>query len=139
MAKKETKKKGKGMLVIGILIVVAIIVILFVIGGSGPSYAREDIDVFAQCLTEKGAVMYGAFWCPHCADVKKMFGESFRYVEYVECDPRGENEQSLLCIEKEIESYATFEFNDDPETRLIGEPTFEELAAASGCAAPIAK
>ena len=139
MAKKETKKKGKGMLVIGILIVVAIIVILFVIGGSGPSYSREDIDVFAQCLTEKGAVMYGAFWCPHCADVKKMFGESFRYIEYVECDPRGENEQSLLCIEKEIESYATFEFNDDPTTRIIGEPTFEELAAASGCAAPIAK
>ncbi len=139
MVKKEIKKKGKGMLVIGILIVVAIIIILFVIGGSGQSYAREDIDVFAQCLTEKGAVMYGAFWCPHCADVKKMFGESFRYVEYVECDPRGDNEQSLLCIEKEIESYATFEFNDDPTTRIVGEPTFEELAAASGCAAPIAR
>lgn len=136
MVKKEIKKKGKGMLVIGILIVVAIITILFIIGVSGPSYAREDIDVFAQCLTEKGAVMYGAFWCPHCADVKKMFGESFRYVEYVECDPRGDNEQSLLCIEKGIESYATFEFNDDPSTRLVGEPSFEELAAATGCASP---
>jgi thiol-disulfide isomerase/thioredoxin len=80
--------------------------------------------------------MYGAFWCPHCAKVKKEFGESFRYINYVECDPRGENEQSLLCLEKKIENYATFEFNNDPSTRLIGEPTFEELAAASGCAAP---
>lgn len=139
MAKKETKKKGNGKLIIGILVVVAIIVLLFVIGGSGPSYVQEDIDIFAKCLTEKGAVMYGAFWCPHCAKVKKAFGESFRYVEYVECDPRGEDEQSLLCIEKQIESYATFEFNDNPSTRIVGEPTFEELAIATGCVAPKAE
>lgn len=137
MAKKQIQKKnGKGMMIIGIVIVVAIIVVLFMIAKSGPSYAQEDIDTFAQCITENGGVMYGAFWCPHCAKVKKNFGESFRYIEYVECDPRGENEQSLLCIEKGIEAYATFEFKDNPETRLIGEPTFEELAAASGCAAP---
>ncbi|MEK6894204.1 MAG: hypothetical protein AABX10_01960 [Nanoarchaeota archaeon] len=139
MAKKETKKKGNGKLIIGILVVVAIIVLLFVIGGSGQSYVQEDIDIFAKCLTEKGAVMYGAFWCPHCAKVKKAFGESFRYVEYVECDPRGEDEQSLLCIEKQIESYATFEFNDNPSTRIVGEPTFEELAIATGCVAPKAE
>lgn len=139
MAKKENHKKGKGMMVVGILLVVAIIVILVIVGSGGVSYNQEDVDAFAKCITEKGAVMYGAFWCPHCAKVKKNFGESFRYVEYVECDPRGDNEQSLLCIEKEIEAYATFEFNDNPETRLVGEPTFEELAAATGCVAPEAK
>lgn len=139
MAKKENQKKGKGMVVFGILLVLAIVVILVIIGSSGVSYAQEDVDTFAKCITEKGAVMYGAFWCPHCAKVKKNFGESFRYVEYVECDPRGDNEQSLLCIEKGIEAYATFEFNDDPSTRLVGEPTFEELAAATGCVAPEAK
>lgn len=139
MVKKETKKKGKGMMVVGIVVVLAIVIVLIVIGTSGVSYAQEDIDAFAQCITEKGAVMYGAFWCPHCAKVKKEFGESFRYVEYVECDPRGENEQSILCIEKGIEAYATFEFNNDPSTRLVGEPTFEELAAATGCVAPEAK
>ncbi|MBM3231813.1 hypothetical protein FJZ21_00330 [Candidatus Pacearchaeota archaeon] len=139
MVKKVSQKKGKGMMIIGVLLVVAIIVILFIIGSSGVSYAQEDIDTFAQCITEKGGVMYGAFWCAHCAKVKKNFGEGFRYIEYVECDPRKENEQSLLCIEKGIETYATFEFNNNPNTRLIGEPTFEELAVASGCIAPVAK
>lgn len=136
MVKKETKKRGKGMMIVGIIIILAVVAILVFAMKSGPSYSKEDIDSFAKCITEKGAVMYGAFWCPHCSKVKKMFGESFRHIDYVECDPRGDNEQSLLCIEKEIESYATFEFNDDPSTRLIGEPTFEELAAATGCVAP---
>lgn len=139
MVKKETKKRGKGMMVVGILVILAVITILLFAVKSSPSYSQDDIDSFAQCITEKGAVMYGAFWCPHCSKVKKMFGESFRYIDYVECDPRGDNEQSLLCIEKEIESYATFEFNNDPSTRLIGEPTFEELAQATGCVAPEAK
>jgi thiol-disulfide isomerase/thioredoxin len=138
MAKKETKKSGgKGALVIGIIAVLAIIVILFVIGGSKTSYNQEDIDAFAKCITDNGGVMYGTFWCPHCAKVKKMFGESFRYINYVECDPRGENEQSLLCLEKEIKNYATFEFNEDSNSWLVGEPTFEELAVASGCPAPV--
>lgn len=136
MAKQEKKRNGKGMLLFGALLILGIIVVLVFIGKSGESYNQEDIDTFAKCITEKGGVMYGAFWCPHCAKVKKNFGESFRHIVYVECDPRGDNEQSLLCIEKGIENYATFEFNDNPETRLVGEPTFEELAAASGCAAP---
>ena len=29
--------------------------------------------------------MYGAYWCPHCQAQKKVFGESFQYVPYVEC------------------------------------------------------
>lgn len=139
MAKQNKQKKGIGMAIFGIILVVGIIIILIVMGKSGESYNSQDIDTFAKCITEKGGVMYGAFWCPHCAKVKKAFGESFRNINYVECDPRGDNEQSLLCIEKGIENYATFEFNNDPQTRLIGEPTFEELAAASGCAAPEAK
>jgi hypothetical protein len=95
---------------------------------------QEQVDEFAKCLTEKGVAMYGTFWCPHCARVKKNFGPSFQYVKYVECDARGENEQSEFCIEKKIENYATFEFADG--TREVGEPTFEVLAAKSGCKAP---
>ena len=124
------------MLVIGIIIGIVIIGILVFAFMSGDSYDRAEVDAFAQCITEKGAVMYGTFWCPHCANVKKMFGSSFRYVTYVECDPRGENEQSLLCIEKEIQNYATFEINNNPDSWLVGEPTFEELAVATGCTAP---
>lgn len=137
MAKKDKQKNNRMKWIVFVAIAVVVIILFFVFTGSGgPKYAREDIDAFAQCLSEKGAVMYGTFWCPHCAKVKKMFGESFRYVAYVECDPRGENEQSELCLEKGIENYATFEFNNNPNSWLVGEPTFEDLAAASGCVAP---
>lgn len=28
--------------------------------------APSDMDIFARCLTEKGATLYGASRCPHC-------------------------------------------------------------------------
>ncbi|MEK7133297.1 MAG: hypothetical protein AAB771_01260, partial [Patescibacteria group bacterium] len=34
------------------------------------------LDEFTQCLKDKGAVFYGAFWCPHCQNQKAMFGKS---------------------------------------------------------------
>jgi|SRR3989338_601697 len=136
MAKKIIKKRGsKTLLFIGIAVLLIVLALFFVLK-SGTNYNRADVDAFAKCITEKGAVMYGTFWCPHCANVKKMFGESFSYVKYVECDPRGDDEQSLLCIEKGIENYATFEFNNDSNSWLVGEPSFEELSEKTGCPVP---
>ncbi len=91
-------------------------------------------DAFAQCLTDEGAVMYGAFWCQHCAKVKASFGDSFKKVNYVECDSKGENPNPQACIDKGIEAYATFIFSDG--SRLVGEPTLQELSQKTGCALP---
>lgn len=110
------------------------IIVLMLSACSTQKYPQEKVDEFSKCLTEKGVSMYGTFWCPHCAKVKKSFGPSFQYINYIECDPRGDNEQSEFCIEKKIENYATFEFSDG--SRIEGEPTFEELAEKSGCQAP---
>jgi len=42
-------------------------------------------DNFAKCLTEKGAVMYGAMdWCKYTQGQKAMFGNSFKYINYHE-------------------------------------------------------
>ena len=54
---------------------------LFVLAGIiGISYRENNtpgkLDGFAQCLKDKGAIFYGAFWCPHCQNQKKMFGRS---------------------------------------------------------------
>jgi glutaredoxin len=114
-----------------VMIALLLISVLALSACSNGGVPQEKIDSLAQCLTEKGTVMYGAFWCPHCAKTKKNFGPSFKYIEYVECDPRGENEQSELCLEKKIEGYDTWEFADG--SRVIGEPTFETLAEKSGC------
>ncbi len=117
------------------LIMAALAVLaLFIFSACKSSAPREKIDNFATCLTTNNVTMYGAFWCPHCARTKKRFGESFRYITYVECDPRGEKEQSELCIQKGIDKYDTWEFTDG--SRLVSEPTFEQLAEKSGCEAP---
>lgn len=138
--KKSGGKKGKpdtGRMVAGVVVILILVVggyFLFKPAGESVRYSTESVDAFATCLTDAGAVMYGAFWCPHCARTKQNFGSSFKHIEYVECDPNGDNEQSELCIEKEIEGYDTWEFSDG--SRVVGEPSFEVLAEKTGCALP---
>ena len=126
-------KRMKGVIAVSLIVLAALL--FFLVAGKSSPYNQSEVDEFAKCLTEKGAVMYGAFWCPHCANTKKRFGSSFRYIKYVECDPRGENQQAQLCISKNIEAYDTWEFSDG--SRVIGEPSFEELSAGTGCAVPV--
>ncbi|MCH7850268.1 MAG: hypothetical protein IH845_01345 [Nanoarchaeota archaeon] len=137
MKKKRESKKGKDntKIIVSVFVVLILFVGGFFLFSSGDNYSRESVDTFANCLTEKGAVMYGAFWCPHCAKTKKNFGSSFKFINYVECDPRGDNEQSELCLSKEIEKYDTWEFTDG--SRVIGEPSFEVLSEKTGCRIPV--
>ena len=134
--KKPVKKSHKGIWIIGLIIVI-VVVLFFLLTKKSSGASQSEIDTFTKCITEKGAVMYGAFWCPHCARTKKMFGSSFKYVKYVECDPRGDNEQSELCISKGIDKYDTWEFADG--SRLVSEPTFAQLGENTGCPVPRAK
>lgn len=115
-------------------LIIAVGALLVLAGCTQTTVPSGKYDAFAQCITEKGAVEYGAFWCQHCAKVKAQFGDSFKYVNYVECDPKGPNPQPQLCIDKGIEAYATFIFTDG--SRLVGEPTLEELSAKTGCTLP---
>lgn len=87
------------------------------------------IDNFAKCLTEKGAIMYGAYWCPHCQSQKKLFGEAFKYVKYVEC-----TQEVKLCEEKRIKSYPTWDFADG--SKVEGEMSFQKLTEKTACEAP---
>ncbi|MBC8500395.1 MAG: hypothetical protein ISS25_03770 [Nanoarchaeota archaeon] len=114
---------------------VLLVPMLFLLAACASKYPQEEVDRFAKCLTENKVVMYGTFWCPKCAKQKKMFGTSFQYIQYIECDPRGENEQSELCIEKKVEKYPDWEFID--ESRMVGILSFEELSEKSGCPAPV--
>jgi len=130
-SKKEPKKSSNSKYLIFVIIILTIIIGITFISKGGDKYSRESIDALAKCMTEKGTLMYGTFWCPKCAEQKKMFGSSFQFIDYVECDARGENEQSQLCIEKQVEKYPDWQFPDG--SRTIGILSFEELAAKSGC------
>jgi thiol-disulfide isomerase/thioredoxin len=63
------------------------------------------------CLAEKKVVMFGASWCPHCADQKKMFGRSAKNMPYFECS-KG-NTQVQECTDRGITSYPTWQFNEE--------------------------
>lgn len=88
-------------------------------------------DDFAKCLKDKGAVFYGAFWCPHCRDQKDLFGSSQKYLPYVECSSSDGNSQLEICKKEKIESYPTWQFADG--SREEGELSLEKLSEKSGC------
>lgn len=89
-------------------------------------------DAFAQCITEKGAKMFGAYWCPHCQNQKKQFGKSFSKVTYIECaQPGNPNAQVKECVDAKISGYPTWEFADG--SRVEGEMSLEALAEKTGC------
>lgn len=113
-----------------------IFVIIIIITGVGIVSNQKsnpnELDGFAQCLTDKGAKFYGAFWCTHCQAQKKMFGKSVKYLPYIECSsPDGQN-QLDICKEAGIEGYPTWVFADD--SRLSGEIPLETLAEKTECA-----
>ena len=97
---------------------------------------RPAYDQFAQCLADQGLKMYGAFWCSACSSQKKLFGSSFQYVDYIECDdrdPSGKG-QAELCKEKNIESYPTWTYTDG--RKWVGVQTFEKLGSIANCPVP---
>jgi len=125
--------KGSTKIVIGILIATVVVLAFFRLT-SNASAEPGIYDDFAQCLSDSGTKMYGAYWCPHCENQKKLFGSSFDYAPYIECDPLGDDAQPELCKSQAIEGYPTWIFPDG--TRRSGEIPLRTLAALSDCELP---
>lgn len=111
-----------------------VVVILILLGGgvfllSKNTVSNPEIDKFAQCVAATSLTMYGAYWCPHCQAQKKLFGDSFKYIPYVEC-----TQQEKLCIEKKIDGYPTWIANDG--NRYSGELTFQKISEITSCPVP---
>jgi len=94
-------------------------------------------DTFAQCLYEKGVREYGSKGCSACARQRELFGDSHKYVQEIECDPRYSNSQVERCVAKNIERTPTWILEDaeGDEIKRIpsGIASLEELAEFSGC------
>jgi thiol-disulfide isomerase/thioredoxin len=117
------------------LLVVGVIATVIIRGGAGAGATGPGkYDTFAQCLAEKGAVFYGAFWCPHCQATKKLFGSSQKLLPYVECSTANGQGQLQVCIDKNVKSYPTWEFADG--TRETGELSLQQLADKTQCVLP---
>ncbi|HEY9881953.1 MAG TPA: hypothetical protein V6D29_26105 [Leptolyngbyaceae cyanobacterium] len=103
-----------------------------IVGCTNPVSQADSQSYEAQLanhLKTSGAMMYGAYWCPHCAEQKELFDQAAAQLPYVECDANGENPQPQLCRNKGIQGYPTWEINGQlyPGTRSL-----DELAQLSG-------
>jgi hypothetical protein len=96
----------------------------------GKRHARAKVDRFAQCVTGKGAVMYGLFWCPHCEEQKEIFGASFREIRYVECGT-ADHHETPQCSTAGLKDFPTWTFGDGQQE--AGAMSLQELAAKTGC------
>lgn len=86
---------------------------------------------FAQCLSDKGFILYGAAWCPHCQQQREIFGASQKYLNYVECSLPDGRSQTAICKSNNIDIYPTWELPDG--TRLVGMQSLAKLSEVSGC------
>ena len=120
----------------GIIVITTILVIIGAIIGFMVWQDNQPgkLDGFAQCLTNKGATFYGAFWCPHCQNQKALFGNSKKYLPYTECSTQDSNGQLQICKDAKITTYPTWVFAD--KSVQEGEMSLQALADKSGCTLP---
>lgn len=83
----------------------------------------------ADHLSETGATMYGAYWCPHCATQKTYFGGAAARLPYVECDSKGFDPQVERCQQAGISAYPTWVIEGE---YYLGSQPLGKLARLSG-------
>ncbi len=115
---------------LGLLIVTAVAAAYFI----GRHRRVSHLNAFAQCLSAKQAKMYGAYWCPHCAEQEQMFGSAFQYVSYVECGIKGSRAMSPECVQAGIKHFPTWQFSDGE--RREGAMALKALSEKTGCSLP---
>lgn len=130
-------KKNSGKLDLCLKLFLAAVLLLavlkFALGGkvengtvdTGASAYLNQRSTLAKCLAGFGVKMYGSDACPYCQNQKKMFGEDFDKINYINCDF-----DKSVCAEKGITSYPVWEFDGKMSSGLR---SLEELAAATGC------
>lgn len=118
-------------------------IVLAVSGLAFYEYQNRDTTpdprlAFAQCIKDSGAKFYGAYWCPHCASQKKLFGKAVKNLNYIECAIPGDSKGlTQPCKDAEIKSFPTWTFADG--SKETGEQSFEDLADKTGCTLPETK
>lgn len=91
--------------------------------------AARNLDAFARCLTQKGAVLYGATWCPHCVRQENLFGDAARHLDIVDCDASAQD--AAECVAAGVVGYPTWVFGDG--SRRSGVVSLQGLAGRTAC------
>jgi hypothetical protein len=132
--KREEEAKARSLhsrkILTAVLIVAAFAVVIYL----GLRKRGSRFDSFAKCLAVKQAKMYGAYWCPHCAEQKEMFESSFQFVPYVECGIPGSRDEAPACKDAGIKHFPTWQFADGE--RREGTQPLQALGVKTGCGLP---
>jgi len=85
----------------------------------------------AEYLKDEGVLFYGASWCPHCQEQKRLFGASVSRLPYIECGPGGPNApQAPSCSLAGVQTYPTWVIKG---RAIVGQVlTLAQLADATG-------
>ncbi len=95
---------------------------------SAPQASTSFQRGLAEHLKRQGAVLYGAWWCPHCTHQRELFGlEAIELLPYVECDKDDAGRQT--CQKAQVKAYPTWDFKGE---RRVGVLSLDELTIWSG-------
>jgi glutaredoxin len=128
--KAQAESSSARKIVTAVLIIAAFAAVIFL----GLRKRRHRLDTFAKCLAAKQVKMYGAYWCPHCADQKEMFESSFQFIPYEECGVPGSRDEAPACKDAGIKHFPTWQFADGE--RQEGAQALASLSTKSGCSLP---
>ncbi|EDY38217.1 conserved hypothetical protein [Cyanobium sp. PCC 7001] len=92
--------------------------------GEPLSVSTAEQRALSDHLRSRGAVFYGAWWCPACFQQKNLFGkEAGNSLPYVECDKSDEGRQR--CMAAKVRAFPTWDLQGKP--RLEGVQDLEAL------------
>jgi hypothetical protein len=132
--KREQQVQAKSSRLRKVVTVLLIVVAFGAVIYLGLRKRGSRFDSFAKCVAAKQAKMYGAYWCPHCAEQKEMFESSFKYVPYVECGVPGSRDEAPVCKDAGIKHFPTWQFADGE--RREGTQPLQALGSKTGCDLP---
>jgi glutaredoxin len=111
--------------------------------GRPPAVEDPVLRALAVHLSQTGAKMYGADWCPHCQDQKALFGGAARRLPYIECSMGAQRAgQTAACRNAGITNYPTWEIGGKRYVEVLSTVRLAELsgfdlgAAAKAAATP---
>ncbi len=89
-------------------------------------YSADQKEALAQCLTDKGVIMYGTLRCPHCQNQKERFGDAVDSITFIDCD-----ESRIQCQAAGVEWFPTWITQDGQ--KYAGDQPLSSLAQIGSC------
>ena len=125
---QKSLRRTKIAIIAAFTICIALAATVYILSSPPPPH---KYDAFARCINQSGATFYGAFWCPHCAQQKTMFGTGAQYLPYHECSTPDGQHETADCTNAGVKNYPTWVFKDG--SRSVGVLPLSTLSQKTGC------